>query len=220
MKLTDLDFKMILTQKNPRRYVDAILRQDYQDLFIYLMTNDLFDKTGIPKEELELYNPAIGKVWFKGYIEKAEKNLTNKHDKKLYDLYFDINTNGDNDRFYLFIVNYAIFAKEIPDEILEKYIQKYNNHLDLIILANGLIASSKIVPPDVLLKSIVSTTEGRFEIIKSLNTALSHIKRYRTIVNRVREKLIEATLSRISELIGERDLKTESFKSFFYNILG
>ena len=215
MKLTDFDYKMILTQKNSRRYVDAILRQDYQDLFIYLMTNDLFDKTGIPKEELELYNPAIGKVWFKGYIEKQKKNLINKHDKKLYNFYVDINTNGDNDRFYLFIVNYAKVAKEIPNEILEKYIQKYNNHIDLIILVNGLITDSKIVPPDVLLTSITSTTEGRFEIIKSLNTALSHIERYRTIVNRDREQLLKATLSRVNELINERDLKTESFKDFF-----
>jgi H2-forming N5,N10-methylenetetrahydromethanopterin dehydrogenase-like enzyme len=185
-------------------------------LFRYLATNDLYDKTGIPEDELELYNPVMSKVWFSSYIEKEEKNLLNNHDKNLYNLYVDINTNGDNDKFYLFILNYAKVSKEIPDEILEKYIQKYNNHLDLIILVNGLITNSKIIPPDVLLKSIISTKEGRFATIRDLNKTLEYVEKYNTIVNREREHLLLATLSRVNELIGERDLKTESFKSFFY----
>jgi len=215
MKLTNFDYKIILNQKNSRRYVDAILRQDYQDLFIYLMNNDLFDKTGIPEEELELYNPALGKIWFKGYIEKEEKNLINNNDKKLYDLYVDINTNSGIDRFYIFIINYAKLKKEVPDEIIEKYIQKYNNYDDLMTLLDGIFYHIDIfIIPDLLLKSIISTKEGRFIFIKNLNGRLDYIKRYSSD-NQGQYQRIKATLSRVNELIGERDLKTESFKDFF-----
>ena len=216
MNLNDLDFKIVMRQKNPRIYVDFIFRHDFNDFFRYIVTTDLYDKTGIPEDELELYNPVMSKVWFSSYIEKEKKNLLNNHDKNLYNLYVDINTNGDNDKFYLFILNYAKVSKEIPDEILKKYIQKYNNHHDLIILVNGLITNSKIIPPDVLLKSMISTKEGRFATIRDLNYTLEYVKMYNTIINRERESLLLATLSRVNELIGERDLKTESFKSFFY----
>ena len=212
MKLTDFDYKMILNQKNSRRYLDAILRQDYQDLFIYLINNDLFDKTGIPVEELELYNPALGKIWFKGYVEKEEKNLINNNDKRLYDLYVDINTNSSIEKFYIFIVNYVKLKKEVPDEIIEKYIEKCNNYDELMTLLNGFFTHSDNFIPDLLLKSIISTKEGRFILIKNLNNRLDYNS---TIVNKGKEQRIKATLSRVNELIGETDLKTESFKDFF-----
>jgi len=218
MNLNDLDFKIVMRQKNPRRYVDVILRNDFNDFFRYLVTNDLYDKTGIPEDELELYSPAMSKVWFKNYIEKKKENSIDNRDKKLYDLYVDINTNAnaDNDRFYLFILNYYKIAKEIPDKILEKYIQKYDNGVDPIVLANGFISVAVTVPPDMLLKHIISTKEGRFDIIKNLNNQLMYIKRYNTVVNRGREQTIKDTLTRINELIDKKDLNTESFKSFFY----
>ena len=211
MRLNIMDCKIIVKQENSKWYIHNILKDDFDDgelLNMYIVDNGLYGRVGISENELDLYDPQIGLILFRDYLSDESNNSKNPKQKQMYDMFMDIAMNGDPDRILRVIYAYADIKKEIPEDILIRYMDKVHD-ISIRFLCNTLL--SHMVPPVILLKRLVKSKREYPLFVKYISD---------NILGRGgNEKLkdnIRATWKILNSLSEDDSVNTESFRSFFY----
>jgi hypothetical protein len=206
MYLNEVDFKLILKQENVHFLVQKILKDDYDgNLFFYIKQHNLYDKVGIPQNELRMYNIETAQEIIRMYILKPE----NEELKKSYDFFIKITDNPNT-----LISTIGLFYKtgrEIPKDLLNSFLNKtkfyaWNSLLQMIIYGN-------VVPPEELLEAVLLKDE---KIIKDIIEQLNFQKKMGEISgNKHSIHASEKTLDLIEQLKKKNRITQESFKLYF-----
>jgi hypothetical protein len=208
--LNDLDCKIILNQKNPKWYIDSILKTDFhygKPLYDYIIYNRLYDKAGIgDKNELVLYEPNMGLISFREYLIDDE-NQKNPRLKKMFDMFMDITMSGEITRLVRVIMAFADIKKEIPEYVLKKYLSKANDY-NIRMLCSSLIPI--MIPPVELLERLIKNRGEYAALVSGLNTVVTT-----NYYNPQWKANAKTTWGILNRLIKKDFVKTESFKSFF-----
>jgi len=211
MNLNIMDCKIIVKQKNPRRYIHNILKNDFDAgelLNMYIVDNGLYGRVGISENELDLYDPQIGLGLFREYLSDESNNSKNPKQKQMYDMFMDITMNGHPDRILRVIFAYTDIKKEIPEDILIKYMDKVHD-ISIRFLCTNLLTF--IVPPVILLKRLKKSKREYPLFIQSLY----NIRNTKGNNEKLKENAKSAW--KLLNSLGDDDsVKTESFRSFFY----
>ena len=211
MNLNIMDCKIIVKQKNSKWYIHNILKNDFDAgelLNMYIVDNGLYGRVGISENELDLYDPQIGLILFRDYLSDESNNSKNPKQKKMYDMFMDIAMNGDPDRILRVIYAYADIKKEIPEDILIKYMDKVHD-ISIRFLCTNLLTF--IVPPVILLKRLKKSKREYPLFIQSLY----NIRNTKGNNEKLKENAKSAW--KLLNSLGDDDsVKTESFRSFFY----
>jgi hypothetical protein len=213
--INHLDCSVILKQKNSRWYVDAILKNHFRNngetLYMYILDNNLYDEAGISENELDLYDLELGLILFREYLSDEENERKDPKRKKMYDMFMNINMNGSLDRILNTIFAFADIKKEIPEEVIKKYLDRADD-LDIRFLCSNIMIF--MVPPVEFLKRLIKNTREYSLFVQTLHNNIGgNSNEQKTINTKITWKLV-------NDLVKNDFVKTESFKSFFYNILG
>ena len=209
--INHLDCKIILKQKNSRHYIHNILKNHFrnngEDLYMYIVDNNLYDEAGISEKELDSYDLQIGMTMFREYLSDEENERKDPRRKKMYDMFMDINTNGSLYRLVNVIYAFADIKKDIPEYVVKKYLDRAND-ADIKLLCSNLIPH--MIPPVELLKRLIKNTREYSLFVQTLHNNIGgNSNQQKTINTKITWKLV-------NDLVKGDFVKTESFKSFFY----
>jgi len=212
--INHLDCRVILKQENSRWYIHNILKNNFRDngeyLYMYIVDNNLYDEAGISVNELDLYDPQIGLTMFREYLSDEENERKDPRRLKMYDMFMDINTNGSLDRILSTIFAFADIKKEIPEDVIKKYMDKADD-LDIRFLCSNMIP--QMIPPVELLKRLIKNTREYSLFVQNLHNNIGGNRNEQKTIN------TKITWKLVNDLVKGDFVKTESFKSFFYTKL-
>jgi thiaminase len=115
----------------------------------------------------------------------------------------------DPDRILRVIFAYTDIKKEIPEDILIKYMDKVHD-ISIRFLCANLMAY--MVPPVILLKRLVKSKREYPLFVQTLHNTFFDIRNS----DKLKENA-KATWKLLNSLVNDADsVKTESFRSFFY----
>ena len=209
--INNLDCRVILKQKNSRHYIHNILKNHFrnngEDLYMYIVDNNLYDEAGISENELDLYDLQIGMTMFREYLSDEENERKDPRRKKMYDMFMDINMNGSLYRLVNVIYAFADIKKDIPEDVVKKYLDRAND-TDIKLLCSNLIPH--MIPPVELLKRLIKNTREYSLFVQILHNNIGGNSNQQKTIN------TKITWNLVNDLVKGNFVKTESFKSFFY----